>query len=127
MHVIGLDGADDVTLPMPPGAVFQDAPAWSNDGTHLAITRGYAQHNEDMALAVVPADGSGVGVESAHGLTGCCDTILQWSPDDASILVMPEDLYGQATQHLLLDPSTLAHVPAPWTASKPPAWQRTVR
>lgn len=127
VHVIGLDGADDVTLPLPPGAVFQDAPAWSNDGTRLAITRGYAQHNEDMALAVVPADGLGVGVESDHGLTGCCDTILQWSPDDTSILVMPEDLDGQATQHLLLDPSTLAHVPAPWTALNPPAWQRTVR
>ena len=42
-------------------------------------------------VAVVPADGSGVGVESDHGLTGCCDTLLQWSPDDTSILVMPED------------------------------------
>jgi Tol biopolymer transport system component len=127
VHTIGLDGADDVTLPMPGGAVFQDSPAWSNDGTRLAITRGYAQHNEDMALAVLPADGSGVGVESAHGLTGCCDTILQWSPDDSTILVMPEDSSGAAVQHLLLDPSTLAHVRAPWMASNPPAWQRTVR
>ncbi len=127
VHVIGLDGGDDVTLPMPPGAVFQDAPAWSNDGTRLAITRGYAQHNEDMALAVVPSDGSGVGVESDHGLTGCCDTILQWSPDDTSILVMPETLDQRAAQHLLLDPSTLAHMPAPWTASNPPAWQRLAR
>jgi dipeptidyl aminopeptidase/acylaminoacyl peptidase len=127
VHVIGLDGADDVTLPMPAGAVFQDSPAWSNDGTRLAITRGYAQHNEDMALAVLPAVGSGVGAESAHGLTGCCDTILQWSPDDSTILVLPEDLNGAAMQHLLLDPSTLAHVPAPWTGTNPPAWQRTVR
>ena len=127
VHVIGMDGSHDVTLPMPAGAVFQDAPAWSNDGTRLAITRGYAQHNEDMALAVVPADGSGVGVESDHGLTGCCDTILQWSPNDSTILVMPENLEQRATQHLLLDSSTLAHTPAPWTASNPPAWQRTVR
>lgn len=127
VHVIGMDGAHDLTLPMPARAIFQDSPAWSNDGTRLAITRGYAQHNEDMALAVVPADGSGVGVESEHGLTGCCDTILQWSPDDSTILVMPENLEQRATQHLLLDPSTLAHVPAPWTASNPPAWQRAVR
>jgi Tol biopolymer transport system component len=127
VHTIGLDGSDDVTLPLPAGAVFQDAPAWSNDGTRLAITRGYAQHNEDMALAVLPADGSGVGAESAHRLTGCCDTILQWSPDDSTILVMPEDLNGAAVQHLLLDPSTLANKPAPWTASDPPAWQRTAR
>lgn len=127
VHVIGVDGRGDVKLPMPAGATFQDAPAWSNDGTRLAITRGYAEYNEDMALAVIPADGSGVGVESAHGLTGCCDTNLQWSPDDTSILVTPEDLEGTMTQQLLLDPSTGASVPAPWTASNPPAWQRTVR
>jgi Tol biopolymer transport system component len=131
VHVIGLDGRNDVTLPLPTGAVFQDAPAWSNDGTRLAITRGYAQHNEDMALAVLPADGSGVGVESAHGLTGCCNTILQWSPDDTSILVMPEAIVDAAepmtVQHLLLDPLTGVTTPAPWTGSSPPAWQRTVR
>jgi hypothetical protein len=130
VHVIGLDGRNDVTLPLPARAVFQDSPAWSNDGTRLAITRGYAQHNEDMAVAVLPADGSGVGVESAHGLTGCCNTILQWSPDDTSILVMPEAIVDTSdpitTQHLLLDPWTGASVPAPWTASSPPAWQRTV-
>ena len=132
VHVIGIDGRDDLTLPMPARAVFQDAPAWSNDGTRLAITRGYAQHNEDMALAVLPADGSDTGVESARRLTGCCNTILQWSPDDTSILVMPEaivDLTGEpiTTQHLLLDPLTGVTTPAPWTGSRPPVWQRTVR
>ena len=67
-----------------------------------------------MALAVVPADGSGVGVESAHGLTGCCNTILQWSPDDTSILVTPDtNLDGVSPEHLLLDPSTGTAVPAP--------------
>jgi len=124
VHVIGVDGRGDVTLPMPSGATFQDAPAWSNDGTRLAITRGYAEHNEDMALAVLPADGSGVGVESRHGLTGCCDTNLQWSPDDSRVLVTPENLEGTMTQQLLLDPSTGEAVTAPWTASNPPAWQR---
>jgi dipeptidyl aminopeptidase/acylaminoacyl peptidase len=131
VHVIGLDGRNDVTLPLPAGAVFQDSPVWSNDGTRLAITRGYAQHNEDMALAVLPADGSATGVESARRLTGCCNTILQWSPDDTSILVMPEAIVvtGEpiTTQHLLLDPSTGVTTPAPWTGSSPPAWQRTVR
>jgi Tol biopolymer transport system component len=128
VHVVGLDGSNDITLPLPPRAVFQDAPAWSNDGTRLAITRGYAQHNEEMAVAVVSADGSGTGVESTHGLTGCCDTILQWSPDDTSVLVMPEEMSDAITkQHLLLDPSTGATTPAPWTGFDPPAWQRVVR
>jgi len=128
VHVVGLDGSNDITLPLPARAVFQDAPAWSNDGSRLAITRGYAQHNEEMAVAVVPADGSGTGIESTHGLTGCCDTILQWSPDDTSVLVMPEEMSDSITkQHLLLDPSTGATTPAPWTGFDPPAWQRVVR
>jgi Tol biopolymer transport system component len=125
VHVVGIDGQGDHQLPMPSGAMFQDAPAWSNDGTRLAITRGYAPHNEDMVLAVVPADGSGTGVESAHKLTGCCDTLLQWSPDDTSILVEPDtDLDGVAPQQILFDPATGATAPAPWMASNPPAWQR---
>jgi len=128
VHVVGIDGQGDRPMPMPPGAVFQDAPAWSNDGTRLAITRGYAQHNEDMALAAVLADGPGTGVESAHGLTGCCDTILQWSPDDTSILVMPEEMSDSVTkQHLLFTPSTGATASAPWIGSDPPAWQRVAR
>jgi dipeptidyl aminopeptidase/acylaminoacyl peptidase len=127
VHVVGIDGQNDRTLPMPARATFQDAPAWSNDGTRLVVTRGYGLHNEDMALAVLPADGSGAGVESAHGLTGCCDTIIEWSPDDTSILVTPENLDGAFTQQLLLDPSSGRTTPAPWTATTPPAWQRVAR
>jgi len=128
VHVIGVDGSHDITLPLPPNAVFQDAPAWSNDGTRLAITRGYAQLNEDMAIAVVPADGSGVGVESTHRLTGCCDTLLQWSPDDTSILVLPDtNLDGVNPDQFLLNPSNAKTLPAPWTATDPAAWQRVVR
>jgi dipeptidyl aminopeptidase/acylaminoacyl peptidase len=130
VHVVGLGGSTDLTLPLPTGAVFQDAPAWSNDGTRLAITRGYAQHNEEMAVAAIAADGSGSakGIESDHGLTGCCDTILQWSPDDTSILVMPEEQSDSITkEHILFDPLTGHTAPAPWTGSNPPAWQRTIR
>jgi Tol biopolymer transport system component len=124
VHVVDIDSAIDTTLPLPPGVVFQDAPAWSNDGTRLAIMRGYAQANEDMAVAVIPADGSDMGQESRHKLTGCCNTILQWAPDDTSILVMPETPDQSPTQHLLIDPSTMKDRLAPWTATDPPAWQR---
>ena len=124
VHVVDLDPLHDVPLPMPPGAVFQDAPSWSNDGTRLAITRGYTRLNEDMALAVVPADGTGTGVESAHHLTGCCDTLLEWSPDDTTILVIPETQDQQGKQYLLLDPKNGATTTAPWTGWTPTAWQR---
>jgi len=41
VQVTAIDGSRTVTLPMPDGATFQDAPAWSNDGTRIAVTRGY--------------------------------------------------------------------------------------
>ncbi len=122
-----LDGSGTTTLPMPAGATFQDAAVWSNDSTRIALTRGYAAHNEAMTLAVVPADGSSFGIESARGLTGCCDTVLEWAPDDRTILVSPEDLDGNAKPQLLLDTTTAATRPAPYAATGEPAWQRLPR
>jgi WD40-like Beta Propeller Repeat len=123
-HVVGADGAGDQALPMPAGTIFQDAPTWSNDGLRLAVTRGYANRNTDMVVAAIPADGSGTGVQSGHGITGCCDTMLEWAPDDSSVLVTPEDRNSTMTEQLLFDPSTGATHPATWTATSPPAWQR---
>jgi Tol biopolymer transport system component len=124
VHVVGIDGSDDITLPMPAGAVFQDQPVWSNDGTRLAITRGYAPHNEAMAVAIVPADGSGVGVETTHGISGCCDNFLDWSPDDSSVLFQPDANNGSSGQQILINPATGATTPASWVATTHPAWQR---
>ncbi len=124
VHVSAIDGSATVTLPMPAGATFQDGPAWSNDGTRLVVVRGYATRNQDVALAVLPADGSTVGVESGRGLTGCCNTVSAWAPDDTSILMSPEDLAGDFKPQLLLDPFTGASRPTPWTAISEPAWQR---
>lgn len=124
VHVRGADGTGDSVLPMPPGATFEDAPAWSNDGKHLAVVRGYGLHNEDMALAVVPADGSAVGIETDRGLTGCCDTIYEWAPDDTTILVKPLDLSGQPLPQLLWDPLTGSTRPASWDSTSDPTWQR---
>ena len=127
VHVVGVDGTGDRQLPIPAGATFQDGPEWSNDSASIAITRGFATRNQDIALAVVPADGSGTGTETIHGVTGCCDTTLGWSPDDLSILVLPEDLKGQPTQQLLWNPLTGATARAPWQSNSPPSWQRTLR
>jgi Tol biopolymer transport system component len=124
VHIVGADGKGDVVLPLPTGAVFQDTPEWSNDGTRLVVARGYAAHNEDMAVAIVPADGSGVGVETKHGLTGCCDTLLEWAPDDTSILIRPEDLDGTFTQQLIVNPATGESASALWSATTKPSWQR---
>jgi Tol biopolymer transport system component len=127
VQVRAIDGSGTtLTLPMPQGATFQDAPAWSNDSTRIVVTRGYSTHNQEMTLAVLPADGSGsaVGVETARGLTGCCDTLLEWAPDDKSILVSPEDLDQVIQPQLLLDPATGLTRATPWAAIGDPAWQR---
>lgn len=126
VHVVAADGTGDITLPLPPRATFQDAPSWSNDGKRLAVARGYAAFDQDMVLAVVPADGSGAGVETIeHRLTGCCNTAYVWSPDDTKILVTPNSFQDQMPiQQLLWDPSTGATKPAPWAATSNPAWQR---
>ena len=124
MHIVNADGTGDVTLPMPDGATFQDAPVWSNDGKSLAVTRGYAERNTDMVLAVIPPDGSSTGIETEHGLTGCCDTTFEWAPDDSVILVVPFDLDGARKQQLLWDPLTGLTRPTPWAADSDPAWQR---
>ena len=127
VQVSALDGSRTVTLPMPQGATFQDAPGWSNDSTRLVVTRGYSTRNQEMTLAVLPADATAVGIETARGLTGCCDTVAEWAPDDRSILVSPEDLGGAMQPQLLLDPTTGASRAAPWAATGDPAWQRVAR
>jgi dipeptidyl aminopeptidase/acylaminoacyl peptidase len=126
VHVATTDGSGtDRVLPMPAGAIFQDLPAWSNDGTRLVVARGYAPHDEDMVLAVVPADGSGVGVETEHRITSCCSNAYEWAPDDSTILVT---LFGfdnqQPLRQVLLDPVTGATKPASWDTTSLPAWQR---
>lgn len=124
VRVVGSDGSGDRALPMPAAATFQDAPVWSNDGTRLVIVRGYDTVNQDIALAIVPADGSGAGVETKHGLTGCCDNVMEWAPNDGSILLLPEDPLGLLAGHLLIDPSTGTVTPTSWGATSLPTWQR---
>jgi hypothetical protein len=90
----------------------------------FAVVRGYAEHDEDMALAVIPAAGSSLGIETDHGLIGCCNTVMEWSPDDTSILVEPFDGDLNPVQQLIWDPSTGATHPSGWPAIGRPAWQR---
>ena len=75
-----------------------------------------------QVLAVVPADGSSPGRETAHGLTG----FAAWAPDDQSILVAPQSLNGSSTQQLLLDPATMTPSPrlGPQTANPPGSARR---
>jgi hypothetical protein len=75
----------------------------------------------------VPADGSGVGVETTHGIAGCCDNNLEWSPADTSILFHPDPNNGGSGQELLIDPASGTTSPLVGGATSLPAWQRAAR
>ena len=125
-HVVASDGTNDHVLPAPEGARWSGAPAWSNEGTRLALLGGYSVSSaDDLVLAVVPADGSGVGVATErHALKGWPQA-FEWSPDDSAILVAPITLPGgQAAQQVLMDPLTGSLREASWQTNSAPAWQR---
>jgi WD40 repeat protein len=127
-HIIDVaSGQDRLADPDLAGA-FWDAPGpWSNDGTRLVIVRGYSDAGyEDVTAAIVPANGTGSPVETAHGLSlikDCC-VALDWAPDDSSILWSPVGESATPQAQLLVDPETGAVTPAPWQAISDPAWQR---
>lgn len=123
-HVMAADGTGDRTLPSPPGALWSGTPVWSNDGSRLAMVRGYSRFDaSDSTLAVVPADGSGVGVETDRDLLDRWPRGYAWAPDDSAIaLVLDGPADGVRVR--LVDPGTGAARPAPWSAMSAPAWQR---
>jgi Tol biopolymer transport system component len=125
VHVVAADGTGERTLPLPRGAIFQDIPEWSNDGLFLAVARGYAARDQDMVIAIVPADGSGTGVETAHHVTSCCSNAYEWAPNDSAILMTEFGFNNQQpVRQMLIDPATGAIKPAAWDTTSNPTWQR---
>lgn len=116
-----------VDLVDPDAIVFWDAlPTWSNDGTRIALVRGYADAYEDVTAAIVPADGSAPAVETSHGLSlikGCC-AVLEWAPDDSTILWAAASEGETLEKQVFIDPNTGEVTPAPWSTTSDPAWQR---
>jgi hypothetical protein len=125
-HVIAADGTGDRVLPIPPGAVWQAALGWSNDGTRLLAIRGYTGGYEESVAVALPVDGSGFGVEFEYSSTinaECCSE-WEWAPDDSFILGTPTDAVGQRLDQVLLDPMTGTSMAVPWSSSSHPTWQR---
>ena len=126
-HIVNADGTMDRALPMPQGAVWDAPLAWSNDGTRLAIMRGYGPFFERTVVAVVPADEGGLGVETdpsiLAGWEGEFD--LEWAPDDSSILLTRTASDTPVpTPQVLIDPRTGEFHELPWKTVSRPAWQR---
>jgi dipeptidyl aminopeptidase/acylaminoacyl peptidase len=128
-HVVSADGAGDRELPAPPDAVWNAVAAWSNDGTRIFLVRGYTSGFEDVRPAVLPADGSTVGVEIPLDGTAerdCCAAWI-WSPDDSKILGRPGGTTGDPLRQVILDPVAGESRPVPWASTSDPAWQRVAR
>jgi len=126
-HVIAADGTGDITLPDPPGAMWNAGSAWSSDGSKLVILRGYGPLYEDVRAVVIPSDGGSTGIEIPYDgvINGECCAVFEWAPDDSKILVTPSDIGGAPLQQVIIDPRTGVSVTAPWTTTSDPTWQRT--
>ena len=125
VHVVTQDGKTDLTLPMPPGAVNGYGASWSNDSTRLVLNRGYALDDSDMVLAVVPADGSGPGQETAHGLTGSVRRLGTRRSIDPGRARGPQRHRRPSSS--CWTRRRMKTKPAAWTANSDPAWQRAAR
>ncbi len=125
-HIIAADGTGDRVLPLPPGAVWQAAMTWSNDGTRLLAIRGYTGGTDGSVAVATPADGNGFGVEFDHSgaITTRCCSAWEWAPDDTFILGTPSDAAEQPLDQVLLDPVTGASRTVPWSSVSNPSWQR---
>ena len=124
-HVVNADGTGDRELPSPAGAVWNAHATWSNDGKRLFLARGFTPGEDDVRGFVVPADGSGVGVQIAPAgsvETACCAAWL-WSPDDSELLGRPTAL-AEGVPMIILDAAGGPVRTAPWNGVGDPTWQR---
>jgi hypothetical protein len=130
VHVFSvIDSTDRVTTP-PPRVAWQGQPRWSNDGSRLLIWRCHSNPSDPtqcvQSSAVIPADGSGFGVDLDGGRSVGVEGASQgWAPDDRSILTTALDPLRQPKEaSLLWDPATGVSRAAPWAAPGDPSWQR---
>jgi WD40-like Beta Propeller Repeat len=125
-RVMAADGTGDRLVDPTSTAVWDWVGAWSNDGTRIAIVRGYGPNYEDVRPAIVPVRGTGTAIEvrDAGNVNLECCSAWTWAPDDSAILGAPTNTTGTFTGHILVDPLTGASRAAPWTTTSGPTWQR---
>ena len=128
-YVVTADGKDARILPSPAGA-WQAPESWSNDGTKVLVIRGSEVLGTDIPRpAVIPVDGSGLGVEIPYpaGMDTDPTTAWEWAPDDSSILGAPTSHAGAVLNQVILDPANATLRAAPWNSVSEAAWQRVAR
>jgi len=107
---VAADGSDRVSIPLPDGEFVPASPAWSPDGTRIALyllgTDSDGGLSGNGAVAIVPVNGSGAVVQTSpmpqlglfvSGYLGGAVDAPAWSPDGsavaATVTVPDQDLY----------------------------------
>ena len=124
VYTANADGTDAQVLDYPAYSCCEAMPAWSNDGTRLAVTRWVGEH---QSIVILPWDQGGVGTQ--FEVPGLYRGIVTWSPDDKWLLVTPlKDERGTIrSPQVLLDLATGAQKPIPWVSESDPSVQRLAR
>jgi Tol biopolymer transport system component len=99
VHVIDSDGRNDHIVGSPDFAQFEGLPAWSPDGTRLALARGRYEWSNygQQGVAIVAADGHGPDLDFPMTTGGQGFEKVAWSPDGREVVFTPADGNVQAT------------------------------
>ena len=131
IHVINPDGSGHIVLPRPPDALDQE-PVWSPDGKHVAVFRsqGLPDNTIDGWVAILPADGSGAGVDAAirtnsteasgGNIHGGLSWTTTWSPDGSQVIAT----LPITEKVVAIDAATGRATKLDWKTIDVPDWQR---
>jgi Tol biopolymer transport system component len=125
VHVISTDGTgEDRIVGHKEGAWWEAPTGWSPDGRKLLIERSLVADapGAPFEAAIIDVAGQAPDVESEF--QSAFDWWATWSPDGTTILATPTDADGNRLQQQLWDARTGKAMPAPWTATSVPSWQR---
>jgi Tol biopolymer transport system component len=118
------EGKEILDIVGPPEFWYWGDPAWSNDGTRLAIDRQRDTtdgSDPSKPIGIVDASTGKLLRETGPSL-GSSGAPTEWSPDDTSVLLLHLDPNGVGSQ--LLDPFGGPARRLPWTTDTTPNFQR---
>jgi Tol biopolymer transport system component len=122
-HVVNSDGTGDIAIDADPRSIADGNMVWSNDGTHLVVTRFYSTDDSVPTRNVIlPVDRSSNGIEIECPPDDCIAD-WSWSPDDSTLLGSIERQDGTFAI-FLADAQTGQVRSVPWSATGHPSWQR---
>ena len=91
--VVDVDGSNNTKLTS--NSVYDGEPAWSQDGTRIAVRRAIAKGRRETGAQIVSIDVTGSGeIELTDGSRW--DVWHSWAPNDSSILFVGESREGNA-------------------------------